>query len=239
MKQMLKKFVFILLLSFVLLFAPKIGGWVADLFSYQSIDPDGAFMWISVHHIVQAIIILLLVIILSKVSHVKYYLGFGNKDVGMNYLKKFLVIFSVYAVIAYIITIISGTFQPFQYSLNARNISGYIGFQLLLSGPSEEFIFRAFSISMFVFFITERRLNKHLSYAVLFSAIIFGIAHVGISFNPFSISYSIFQVGYAIVLGYFYGDCYEKSKSFVYPMIMHSFTNVVMVGLTIILSFVI
>jgi uncharacterized protein len=238
MKQTLK-ILLILLLSFVLLIAPKIGGWVADLFSYQNIDPDGAFMWISVHHIVQAIIIFLLMVILSKVCKVKFHLGFGNKHVGVNYLKKFMIVFAVYTVIAYTISIVSGTFEPFQYPLNARNISGYIGFQLLLSGPSEELIFRAFSISVFVFFITERRLNKHLSYAVLFSAIIFGIAHVGISFNPFSISYSMFQVGYAIVLGYFYGDCYEKSKSFVYSMIMHSFTNVVMVGLAIILSFII
>ncbi len=238
MKQILK-FIFILLLAFILLIAPKVGGWIADLFSYQGIDPDGAFMWISVHHIVQAIVILLLVIVIAKVSNVKFYLGLGNKDVGINYLKKFMIVFTVYAAIAYIITILSGAFVAFEYPLSARNISGYLGFQLLLSGPSEEFIFRAFSISMFAFFISDKRLNKHLSYAVLFSAIVFGIAHVAISFNPFSISYSMFQVGYAIVLGYFYGDCYEKSKSFVYPMIMHSFTNVVMVGLTIILSFVI
>lgn len=41
-----------------------------------------------------------------------------------------------------------------------------------------------------------------------------------------------------LTAGYFYGDCFEKSKSGIYPMIMHSFTNVLMVSVTIILSIV-
>jgi len=230
-------FVLILLLVFVLLIAPKIGGLIADLFNVQSIDPDGAFMWISIHHIAQALIIMILMFFFVRFTNVQFHLGLGNRTVGLNYLKKFMMIFSIYTAIAFIMTILSGSFSPFAYPLTGRNIAGYLGFQLLLSGPSEELIFRAFSISLFAFLITEKRLNKHISYAVLFSSIIFGIAHISFSFNPFSISYSIFQVGYAIVLGYFYGDCYEKSKSVVYPMIMHSFTNVLMIGLTVILSF--
>jgi len=185
------KFIFILFLVFVLLGSPRIAGFVADLFNYQSIDPDGAFMWISVHHIVQAIIIMILMFIFVKFTKVKFHLGLGNRVLGMNYLKKFMIIFSVYTAIAFIITILSGSFVQFSYPLNARNIAGYLGFQLLLSGPSEELIFRAFSISLFAFFITEKRLNKHISYAVLFSAIIFGIAHIGFSFNPFSISFNL------------------------------------------------
>ncbi|PKK93526.1 MAG: hypothetical protein CVV61_04260 [Tenericutes bacterium HGW-Tenericutes-6] len=226
------------ILAFLLLTAPKIGGWVANLFDYQKIDPDGAFMWISIHHIVQTIVIIIIMFLLIKLTHVKFHLGFGNKEKGISYLKKFMMIFTVYTIIGYAITILSGAFEPFQYPLNARNIFGYLGFQLLLSGPSEEFIFRAFSIGVFAFFISNKRLNKYMSYAVLFSAILFGIAHISFSLSPFTITYSLFQVGYAIVLGYFYGDCYEKSESVIYPMIMHSFTNVMMVGLTILLSLI-
>lgn len=233
------KFSFILLLILSLLFAPKIGGWFADLFTYQQIDPDGAFMWISVHHIVQALVIFVLIVVFVKFTKVKFNLGLGNKTEGMKYLKKFMIIFTIYTIVAFTTTILMGGFSPFAYPLNARNIIGHLGFQLLLSGPSEELIFRAFAISLFAFFVTEKRLNKHISYAVLFAAIIFGIAHIGFSFNPFTVSYSLFQVGYAMVLGYFYGDCYEKSKSVVYPMIMHSFSNVLMIGLTIILSYLI
>lgn len=232
------KIIFILVLSFILLFAPRIAGFVANLFDYQALDPEGAFMWISVHHIVQALVIMILMFGFIKFAKVDFHLGLGNRVIGMNYLKRFMMVFTVYAVIAFIITIVFGSFEQFGYSLNARNIIGYLGFQLLLSGPSEELIFRAFSISLFAFYITDKRLNKYISYAVLFAAIIFGVAHINFSFNPFDISLSVFQVVYAIVLGYFYGDCYEKSKSVVYPMIMHSFTNVLMIGLTVLLSFI-
>lgn len=193
-------------------------------------------MWISVHHIVQALVIIPIMLIVSNTFKIKFNLGWGDRSVGMKYLKRFIMVFTVYTIIAYLVTMISGGIVSFAYPLTTRNIAGYLGFQLLLSGPSEELIFRAFAISVFAGLVTNRRINKHLSYAVLFASIIFGIAHIGFSFNPFSISYSVFQVFYAIVLGYFYGDCYEKSRSIIYPMIMHSYSNVLMIGLSVIIS---
>ncbi len=228
----------ILLLSVLLLVIPKIGTWTANLFHYDSIDPDGAFMWISIHHMIQAMVVLLIIFIIKQFKPIDFNLGFGNKEIGYRYLKRFMIGFTVYTLIAFTVIIVLNSFQVFQYPLNARNITGYLGFQLFLSGPSEELIFRAFAITLFVTFISTKRVDKYLSYATLFAAIIFGIAHIQISLNPFGLSYSIQQVILAIGLGYFYGDCYEKSKSVIYPMIMHSFGNVLMVGITVILSFV-
>jgi len=37
---------------------------------------------------------------------------------------------------------------------------------------------------------------------------------------------------YSIGLGLFYGVAYERSGSMLYPMIMHSFSNVAMIGVT-------
>ena len=235
MKYLLKIGV-ILLLTFILLIAPRIGSFVADLFDYSAIDPDGAFMWISIHHIVQALVIMPIMLIVSKSFNIKFNLGLGEKPAGMKYLKRFILFFTVYTFLAYLITIVSGGVVSFAYPLITRNIVGYLGFQLLLSGPSEELIFRAFAISMFAGLVTNKRVNKYLSFAVLFASIVFGIAHIRFSFNPFRLSYSVFQVFYAIVLGYFYGDCYEKSRSIIYPMIMHSYTNVLMIGLSVIIS---
>lgn len=234
----LKKVLFVILLSIVLLGAPILGRLGANLFDFSRLDPDGSFLWISVHHIIQAVVILVLIFISTKVFSLDFNLGLGNKEVGFKYLKRFMFFFMIYTVGAFGSMILMGGFQPFQYPLTGLNITGYLGFQLLLSGPSEELIFRAFAITIFAFLITDKRLNKHISYANLFAAIIFGLAHVYIRFSPFEVSYTVFQVVYAMVLGYFYGDCYEKSKSVIYPMIMHSFTNVVMIGLTVILSFI-
>jgi uncharacterized protein len=177
MKSILKIMI-MLFLTLVLLVAPRIGGFVADLFNYATIDPDGAFMWISVHHIVQALVIVPLMLILSSFFKINFNLGLGDKSEGLKYLKRFVLVFTVYTIIAFLITYLSGGLQPFAYPLTLRNIFGYLGFQLLLSGPSEELIFRAFAISVFAGLVTDKRLNKHLSFAVLFASIIFGIAHI-------------------------------------------------------------
>jgi uncharacterized protein len=237
-KTIFLKSLYFLLLTILLLSVTYVGRFVGKMFDYSSIDPDGAYMYVSIHHIFQALFVLLLIFIIKRFLPINFNLGLGNRAVGLKYLKLFMLIFLGYTIVTYTIIVLSGGFQAFQYPLTANNIFGYLGFQLLLSGPSEELIFRAFGITLFTYFITKSRINKHLSYATLFTAIIFGLAHVYVAFNPFVVEYSLQQVIYAAVLGFFYADCYEKSKSVIYPMIMHSFTNVVMVGVTIILSFI-
>lgn len=111
------KFINMFILAFVLLIAPRIGGWVADVFDYSGIDPDGAFMWISVHHIVQAVIVLILMIVLMRVSNNQFHLGFGDKKKGFKYLKKFIFIFTGYTIVAFIIIVLTNGFESFQYPL--------------------------------------------------------------------------------------------------------------------------
>ncbi len=177
----------IILVGF-LLGAPQIGSWVAHSFDYSRIDPDGAFMWISIHHIVQALLILIVVFILTKRYKIDFHVGMGQKEVGFRYVKRFMIIYLMYVMVLFAITIIISGVPSFQYPLTTRNIGGSLGFQLLLSGPSEEIIFRAFAMTMFALLISKGRLNKHLSYANLFAAIVFGAAHMQISLSPFGVS---------------------------------------------------
>lgn len=117
--------------------------------------------------------------------------------------------------------------------MTIRNVVGYLGFQLLLSGPSEELIFRAFAMTVFSMLFTKRLFNDRLSVSNLLAAIIFMLAHVSFRFFPFEYSYSFGQLMYSLTLGLIYGVCYEKTKSVVYPMILHSVSNVISVGVTI------
>jgi uncharacterized protein len=55
---------------------------------------------------------------------------------------------------------------------------------------------------------------------------------------PFSAMFDPSQVVYSVILGLFYGVCYARSKSMVYPMEMHSFTNVLAVGAAVRAGFV-
>ncbi len=164
-------------------------------------------------------------------------LGWGNKEVGRHYVVRFtLTFFSMYTAGYMVIILLTKSFQPFPYPLVARNIVGYLGFQLFLTGPSEELIFRAFAITMLGLVLRGKGAAGKASLANITAAVIFGLAHVRFSFAPFQVSYSLMQVLFAIGLGLFYGDCYEKSGSVIYPMMMHSISNVIVVSVTILIT---
>ncbi|NCB41424.1 MAG: CPBP family intramembrane metalloprotease, partial [Clostridia bacterium] len=99
--------------------------------------------------------------------------------------------------------LIINSFEQFLYPMSIRNIVGQMSFQLLLSGPSEELIFRAFAITMLARVVKGRVFRGRVSLASIIAAVIFGLAHVHSSFAPFKISYTLFQVFYAMVLGLF------------------------------------
>jgi uncharacterized protein len=234
MKKILKNILWVLFLTVLLLGIPRLAGMIASFFDYQTIDPHGAYAWMSVHHIVQALIFMIIIALINIFKPLKFGFGWGDKEVGMKYVLSFTRIFVVGSIASYLIMILTNTFQQFAYPLTTTNIIGQLSFQLFLSGTSEELIFRAFAITMLAFVIKNRLLNGKVSAANIIAAVIFGMAHMSFSFAPFEVRYIPFQVVISIILGLFYGDCYEKSKSMYYPMMMHSISNVVMVGLTIV-----
>ena len=109
-----------------------------------------------------------------------------------------------------------------------------MGFVLLLSGPSEEILFRALPITLLVYSFRESKVIRikefDISFENIIAALLFTFAHVNWSLNPFSVSASWVQLALSMVLGLWYGVAYQKSKSIIYPMAMHSIWNVVMVG---------
>ncbi|MDZ4131637.1 MAG: CPBP family intramembrane glutamic endopeptidase [Dethiobacteria bacterium] len=238
MKKALQQSAWILLLAVILLGVPKLSGAVANLFNYQTIDPDGSNAWLSVHHIVQALIFIFIIYVINIFKPLDFGFGWGNKEVGKKYVLTFTLIFGAGSLANYVIAILAGSFQPFLYPLTLTNVFGQLGFQLLLSGPSEELIFRAFAITILALVVKGRFLKGKVSYANFTAAIIFGLAHVGFSFAPLALNYTLYQVILAISLGIFYGDCFEKSGSIFYPMMMHSISNIIMVSLTIIATLI-
>ena len=236
MKNILLKICQVIVLTLLILGVPRLAGLTADLFDYQSIDPDGSYAWISVHHIIQAIIFIVIIALSKRSSSLDYRIEWGNINFGWKYFTRFTLIFGIYTIAVFTLLILTDNVQPFNYPLTARNIFGQLSFQLLLSGPSEELIFRAFAITMFSSILKKRFLNGRVSAANLLAAVIFGIAHIGLSYIPLELYYDPLQIIYSIVLGLIYGDCFERTGGIYFPMIMHSMTNVIMVGATIILS---
>ena len=253
LSRLVKQVLWVLFLAVLLLGVPRLAGLFADQFNYSTIDPDGAFAWISVHHIAQAVVFLVLMLVISNLTNIRFGFTWGDSSVGLFYVRLFALVFTGYAVVSLIMAVAIGTFQPPPFPLTERNIAGQLGFQLLLSGPSEELIFRAFAITMLALMVKgalfrgeqgvsraiKTVFGKELSYANIIAAIIFGLAHVRFAFAPFTLSFHTFQVIYAAILGLFYGVCYERSGSMYYPMMMHSITNVVAVAVSVIAVLVI
>jgi len=238
MMKVVKSILWVIFLSLLLLGVPRLSGLIVSLISYQAIDPDGAYAWISVHHIVMALIFILIIMFIGLIKPLEFGFGWGNKEIGKKYVRSFTLIFGVGSLVSHLIMILTNSFQQFPYPLSATNIIGQLSFQLLLSGTAEELVFRAFAMTMLALVIKGRVFNGKVSMANILAAVIFGVAHVGFSFAPFSLSYNPIQVILAIVLGFFYGDCYEKSKSMYYPMMMHSISNVIMVSIVVIATYI-
>ena len=234
MVNLAKKIGAVLGIGLIVLGAPRIGGLIADLFEYGRLDPDGAFAWISVHHIVQALIVLAIMIPIARTRKIDFGFGWGDRAVGFRFVRVFSLVFLGYIAVSMVIVLAAGTFQTFPYPMTSRNIAGQLTFQLLLSGPSEEIIFRGFAIAMLARVVKGGLLTGKVSSANIIAAVMFGLAHVGVSFSPFALTYHPFQIVYSIGLGIVYGICFERSRSVYYPMMLHSISNVVAVGVSVV-----
>lgn len=227
------------LLSLVLLVFQRVaslaGGAVADLGDYSGPDPYGVFMWITVHHLVQFVAASLAVTLIARRTGLDFCLGGGNRWKGVKYTLMFCALMLGYALLSNGIGWLSGNIQPAPYPLSAANVAGTLGFQLLLSGPGEELLFRALPIVMLS--ACSELSNKQigmgrasLSHPTIIAAVLFALAHIDISFGPFSISCSGFQLVYAFAQGLLYGKVFERTGSVIYPTIMHSMGNFIVVG---------
>jgi len=164
----------------------------------------------------------------------------GDKKTGVKYVKIFTAAMFAYYTVLSVITYFSNQTIQYDYPLTAANVLGYMGFQLFLSGPSEEILFRALPISIIARFIPSKQDFQEakfpITWATVISAIFFALAHIKWTLNPFTASFDSMQLLFSLFLGILYGIVYQKTKSVIYPMIMHSLTNVTVVGAGYVLS---
>lgn len=209
-------------------FASRMGVNIANLLDYSYIDKDNTYAWISVHHMIQMILAILLIAIIYRKSKLSFYLKPRFNKVGIKYVLIFGLVYFVYVVVYNLIVYSFDVANPYQFELNSSNILGTLGFQLMLSGPSEEILFRALPITVIgSIWKEEDRKNVFL---VIIAAIMFTIAHINWSLNPFMISFSWPQLATAFILGVLEGILYVKTKSIIYAMLCHSLSNVIVVG---------
>ena len=223
-KYFITAVLFVILFLVQLLFS-RFGFFISQLIDYSSLDPDNLFLQVSVHHIIQMLCALVLIFVIRKVKKIDGFKLSPCFDTrGIKYTVLFCVVITVYYLIIYIVGSFTNTINTYDYELNSTNVIGTLGFQLFLSGPSEEILFRSLPITMLLS-VLDSESKKDRAIAVISVAVLFGIAHI----NVFTFRVPWFQVCYAFVLGIFYGYTFIRSKSVIYPMIMHSMSNVISV----------
>lgn len=223
--------VYILLLV-VQIFLGKAGHFFSNMIPYQHIDPYDIFAGISIHHAGQMIITIVIIAVLSKLLKVGFYFQLGDVRKGVKYLALFATVFAVISIALHILMYVNNQLPNYAFPLDRRNIIGTLGFQLFLSGPSEEVVFRALPITMLIYaFGRSIPIKGNVTLEVILASILFSFAHTKLSLRPFVFEVDYFLLFYSFVLGTIQGIVYQKSKSILYPMLMHSFSNVLMVGI--------
>jgi len=212
-------------------FAGIAGHFAAGLLSYERIDPWNIYAAISVHHFVQMIIALAAIVAVSRKINIDFYFGLGDREKGRKCLAIFTSVFIFISLTIHIIMRINNTLPVYNFPLDTRNILGTLGFQLLLSGTSEEILYRALPITVLSYVFGQRfRLKGNITLEALLASCLFAAAHVKWSLGPLLIKADCFLLLYAFILGTIQGIAYQESRSVVYPVLMHSVSNVLMVG---------
>lgn len=230
-KRLQGSLVFINLFLFQIM-AGKFGWAVADVFRYDSLDPDNLFARLSVHHFVQMLIALAVIVAFKKFIKVDFGFQLGDHKKGMRYFRVFTVAIVLIALIYHTLMYVIGQPISYNFPLSTRNILGSLGFQLFLSGTSEEILYRALPVTMLVYIFGKNiHIQQNVTLEVVLASLLFAVAHIQWSLFPFSApELNLFQLFYAFGMGILNGVVYQKSRSILYPMLMHSISNVFMVG---------
>jgi membrane protease YdiL (CAAX protease family) len=209
----------------------KAGGAVADMFSYKKLDPDNAFAPISVHHVTIMLLSLVPVFILRRPLKSDFGFCIGNVRKGTRFVLIYTAVFAAITLVIHVFMLINNSLPVYDYPLNTRNILGTLGFQLLLSGPAEEIVYRALPITILArLSVDNRKAKQVISTDVIIASFLFAIAHIKWSLSTFAIEADYFQLIYAFAQGIISGKLYKDSRSAIYPMMIHSISNVLMVG---------
>jgi membrane protease YdiL (CAAX protease family) len=222
----------VIALFFVQEFAGKAENTVAYLFSYGQFDPDNVFAWQSVHHLVMLIIGLVIVAVLSRILKDNFGFQLGDRKKGLRYFVVFTAVMTIISFIYHISMYTGGHPLTYDFALNTRNVLGTLGFQLLLSGPAEEILYRALPVTVLIHILGKSvGLKWDITLEVVLASLLFSFAHIKWSLIPFTVEANISQLIYAFAIGTVQGIAYQESRSVLYPILMHSVSNVLMVGM--------
>lgn len=214
--------------------------------SLRSFDPDGSFLYISVHHIWQGVFALLAILLLARIFRIPL-TQFGFNLNNWRYATRLVLLFSLFwfflqGSIGALMMVFGDTSAAFHFPLTAWNFGGYFAFQILLSGTSEEILFRALVMTPLLLYGKRAGLTDKTNalQAGGIATLIFMLAHINIAFDPLRVThFNPLQQLTVFTFGSFYAYLFVKTRSLLGPILAHNLLNAVIVtiGLALYLIF--
>ena len=221
-------FVLLLVIQEILV---RVAGLIADSVPYRKFDPFDSFAGNFIHHAAMLILALVIILVPGKLMNLDFYFQLGDKKRGFIYLAIFTAAFVVISILQHTYMALNNRLPVYSFPLDGRSIIGTLGFQLLFTGPTEELTFRALPIVLLTrSFGKSIQIKGSVTLEVILASVLFAFAHVRWSMIPLRFEADYFQIIYAFIMGTIQGIVYQKTKSILYPVLMHSFSNFLMVG---------
>jgi membrane protease YdiL (CAAX protease family) len=217
--------------------APFVAAYFTNIFNptILKIDPQGYFLWMAVHHLLQFTVGILILKVYFKRSFKELGFNLGNIQLSLKIFKWFAIIWPFIIIAFFIIFSISVKGFPGYiselYPLEVRNVISTFAFDLLmLSAIGEEPIFRSFTgLALSKYWDKKIRLLKfEFSHAAIISAFIFMVSHINYDIIPFRIiNIDPVKLFLNLFFGLFLAVVFEKTKSLLCAALAHSYSNII------------
>lgn len=198
----------------------------------QQVDPDGAFLWITIHHLVMLALTLPALRLAFGLSLREAGFNLDNAATTVRWLTWFAVGCLGGVLLLHAPELLGDGRPHAGYPLTPRNVIATLGFQMLLSGTAEEPLFRG--LVMTVLGRTWTRVFRvgwlEMPVTGLVATALFMLAHVRWTATAPFLEVSPVQQVVALGLGLFYAALFHRTKSLAGPILAHGCSNVALVG---------
>jgi len=193
-------------------------------------SPDGPTLpWLYLHHAFQLFLALIMIAIVRRFVPADYGLHWPKGKTWFGPAVLWGTFFGgLMTVVDYAPELFSHATPKLDYELTTRNVLGWLFFEGVYVGPTEEIPFRALLVTFLAATMPGRltlgRFN--MNWAGVIVALIFALLHAN-SFIGRPWPLALGQQAYAFALGVIYAYWLEKSRSVIAPIIGHNVSDVV------------
>lgn len=190
---------------------------------------SGAWLYMIVHHVAQMLLALLVIGLLGGWRYAEWGLNLDKFPLSLGLVRRFTFWFGLFILVGTALQLAFGSAGPPRSApLSPAHVAGGLFFMWVVSGVSEEVLFRGMMQTFLArFWRSQVRLpGVEVSTAGLVTALIFTAVHVNFDVRTLEITHlSLPQLAIAFVLGIFYAVAYERTGSLLAPALAHNISN--------------